>query len=77
MILQAKSCKCMILDILQVWGGWGGDPGLVADLRVGPAASGVAAAGEAVVDGWGDDERQNYRDKQSADDGDGQRLQHL
>ena len=41
------------------------------------AASGVAAARQAVVDGRRDDERQNHGDQQAADDGNSERLQHL
>ena len=38
---------------------------------------GVLFVGEEVVDGGGDDQRQGHGDQQAADDGDGERLEHL
>src|SRR5258708_39586176 len=39
--------------------------------------SGVAVAGEAVVDDGGDDEREEDREEEAADDSDGEGLKHL
>jgi hypothetical protein len=43
----------------------------------GRGVRGCSLAGEVIVDGGGDDERQRHRDEEAADHSDGERLEHL